>query len=696
MRDYSGYKWINFLLLILIALPEPVAVSAKSEALHLKVAFLVADKPGAIIGPDMSMACELAERVTGALTILPDGKGGFVDLMGKECSLDQFAVIWCHHDDTSLPVGKVLGGPSLSAIGKFISAGHGLLLSGCAVPLVDSLGVDAIRTDPLPFGDDRDQAGLVPLDLQHPAFCNADLFGGVLWLSNAVFPAFAGFHPSRNPSKGVFLARTSGGPENPLVEYQLGQGRIIAMGWRLGRLYADAAIAYRKNFEQLTSNIAGYLGDPKAWRPLAMKSDGSPLVNVRLPVVQESEWRALEMAIRDLSATFRDRYQNGDEYLKRLFELKKVQNAGTAKPGEIASTEDVKTDEIRTQFIRLRSEALLANPLLDFSKLLLVKRSVKQLGLPMNYLSNSSLPRSGYDNQIAVLSPLRPDGKLTTLYQPQNGQFVGDVDLHFDADRLLFSMSGAKGPWRVFEIGSDGLKLRELQLIQEPDVDNYDACYLPDDRVIFTSSACFAGVPCINGSGHVANLYSLESNGRIRQLTVDQDHDWCPTVLNNGRVLYLRWEYTDIPHAFSRILFHMNPDGTGQMEYYGSNSYWPASMFFARPIPGHPTKFVAVVGGHHELPRMGDLVVFDPALGRFEADGVVQQIPGHGRKLAPANLDLPIALSWPKFLHPYPLSEKYFLTSCKLSASGLWGISLITWFSFMKNQVLPCLNRFLS
>ena len=59
----------------------------------------------------------------------------------------------------------------------------------------------------------------------------------------------------------------------------------------------------------------------------------------------------------------------------------------------------------------------------------------------------------------------------------------------------------------------------------------------------------------------------------------------------------------------------MNPDGTGQMEHYGSNSYWPASMFLARPVPNHPTRFVAVVGGHHDQPRMGDLVLFDPCAG---------------------------------------------------------------------------------
>jgi formylglycine-generating enzyme required for sulfatase activity len=215
-----------------------------------------------------------------------------------------------------------------------------------------------------------------------------------------------------------------------------------------------------------------------------------------------------------------------------------------------------------------------------------------------------------------------------------------------------------------------------MPLIHEPDVDNYDACYLAGGSILFSSTAPFTGVPCVRGSAHVANLFRLDLDGTIRQLTVDQDHNWCPTPLSNGRVLYLRWEYTDLPHAFSRILFHMNPDGTGQMEFYGSNSYWPASMFYAKPLPGRESRFVAIVGGHHDLPRMGDLVMFDTAKGRFEAEGVVQRIPGRGRKVEPAMLDLPIEQTWPKFLHPFPLSDKYFLVSCKPSPEAPWGIYL--------------------
>ncbi len=206
--------------------------------------------------------------------------------------------------------------------------------------------------------------------------------------------------------------------------------------------------------------------------------------------------------------------------------------------------------------------------------------------MPANWQGNCSLNQTGYDNEIAVLSPVAPGGKLTTLFKPQGGAFVGDVDLNFDADTMLFSMPD-NGRWQVFEIRADGAGLRQVTKGEEPDVHNYDACYLPSGKVMYCSTAVFHGVPCVGGADAVANLFTCDADGaNARQLGFDQDHNWCPTVLNDGRVLYTRWEYSDLPHYFSRLLFHMNPDGTNQTEYYHSNSYWPNSTFFARPIPG--------------------------------------------------------------------------------------------------------------
>jgi len=243
---------------------------------------------------------------------------------------------------------------------------------------------------------------------------------------------------------------------------------------------------------------------------------------------------------------------------------------------------------------------------------------------------------------------------------------------------------GDHGRWQIFEIKSDGTGLRQVSPGIHNDVDNYDACYLPDERIIFASTRCFQGIPCVGGSDAVANLCVMDAQGgSIRQLCFDQDHNWYPTVLNNGRVLYTRWEYSDTPHYFSRLLFHMNPDGTGQMEYYGSNSHWPNSMFYTRPIPGDPTKVVTIVSGHHGVRRMGQLVILDPSLGRHEAKGVVQAIPGYGKKVEPVIRDKLVDALWPRFLHPYPLSDKYFLVSCKPNLHAPWGIYLVDIFDNM-------------
>lgn len=331
------------------------------------------------------------------------------------------------------------------------------------------------------------------------------------------------------------------------------------------------------------------------------------------------------------------------------------------------------------ELITFKQTLLLRNPAIDFDEILLIRRKLKgNLGLPQNWQSNSSLNKYGWNNEIVTLAINNVRGELKTIYKPSKKEFISDIDLHFKGDKILFSMPGKDKNWQVFELSLTGGAPTELPLIPDNDVENYDACYLPDGNIIFTSTAPFVGVPCVQGSSHVTNSYLLNSKtNQIRRLTFDQEHNWCPTVLNNGKVLYQRWEYSDIPHFPSRMLFTMNPDGTNQKEYYGSNSYWPNSIFYARPIPGHPTKVVGIVGGHHGAPRMGEMIIFDPAQGRHETDGVVQRITDYGKKVESVILDRLVDDSWPKFLHPYPIDEQYFLVSAKLNEQANWGIYLV-------------------
>ncbi|MHB8866928.1 MAG: SUMF1/EgtB/PvdO family nonheme iron enzyme, partial [Pirellulaceae bacterium] len=391
---------------------------------------------------------------------------------------------------------------------------------------------------------------------------------------------------------------------------------------------------------------------------------------------------ALRLAIRDLADTYGPRYANGARYLQQLDAIE-PQCSGISEGIARGDLESLARAE---EVLNLQREALLANPLLDFDRLLLVKRSesAPALGLPANFSGNESLPRSGYDDELVVLSSLRSDGKLTTLYQC--GNFLGDVDLNFSADRFLFSSVDEQQRWRIYELGIDGSGLSKPLQVDEPDVDNYDACYLPDGNILFGSTSTYIGVPCVFGSSHVANLHvSNPQSGEIRRLTFDQEHNWNPTVLPDGRVMYLRWEYADLAHPNSRILFAMNPDGTRQMAYYGSNSYFPNSFFYAQPIPDGSSRVVGIATGHHGTCRSGRMLIVDPARGREEAEGVVQEIPGRGKRVEAVVRDRLVDGVWPQFIHPFPLGEidnpavggKYFLVSAKLSPASPWGIYLV-------------------
>ena len=387
----------------------------------------------------------------------------------------------------------------------------------------------------------------------------------------------------------------------------------------------------------------------------------------------------LRRAVEDLNKSYPDTYKGGKEILAEIdtFEKQLPSLKVALENGEKSALGAF------SRFKALERRALLSNPLLDFDRILLVKRSEGNLCLPQNWQGNSSVDPHTV-NQIAQIAYKENNPAIQTVYKPAKDVFVGDVDLNFDADKMLFSSIGTHNRWQVFEIKTDGSGLRQVTPADESDIDSYDPVYLPDGRIIFDSTSTFQGVPCVGGADYVANLHLMNADGtKIRRLCFDQDNDWCPVVMPSGRIMYLRWEYTDSAHYFSRVLMSMNPDGTGQTEVYGSNSYWPNSYFYARPLPGSPTKVVGIVTGHHGVARMGEMVIIDVAKGRQEDTGAVQRIPGYGKPVKGIIKDELVNESWPKFLHPYPLNDKYFLVSCKPTPSAAWGVYLVDIFDNM-------------
>ncbi|MBR8535033.1 SUMF1/EgtB/PvdO family nonheme iron enzyme [Carboxylicivirga sediminis] len=341
------------------------------------------------------------------------------------------------------------------------------------------------------------------------------------------------------------------------------------------------------------------------------------------------------------------------------------------------------------KILSARREILLANPLLDMDRILVVRHKLKnnariEMGPGIgtqsnNWSGHNSQRKNGFDCEITELSNLRGQIQSKTIYKPDNGAPVSDLQLHWDADRLLFTTVGDNDTWQLFEVKTDGTGLHQVTQSEEKDLNFFDGTYLPNGKILAVSNIGYHGVPCVSGNDIVGNicLYDPKTHD-LRRLNFGQDNDWDPIVMNNGRVMYLRWEYTDNTHYFSRIMMHMNPDGTNKKELYGSGSYWPNSMFDAQPLPGKDnTQFIAIVSGHHGIARSGRLVLFDPKKGRQEEKGVVQEIPYRNKYVVPEIKDRLVDGVWPQFLKPRALSKEYFLVTAKMSPESLWGLYLV-------------------
>ena len=340
------------------------------------------------------------------------------------------------------------------------------------------------------------------------------------------------------------------------------------------------------------------------------------------------------------------------------------------------------------EILTLKREIILANPLLDMDKLIVARyrlgdKARKAMGPSMgtstaNYNSLFSNSRKGYNAEIDLLTGLRGQIESCRIYKPEADVPVSDIQLHWDADRLLFSSLDKDRKWQIYEINTDGSGFHQKITSDEPDLEFCDANYLPNGKVVATTNIGYNGVPCVHGDDVVANLVSFDPQTHaLRRLTFDQDGNWSPIVIPNGRIMYTRWEYTDLTHYFSRIVMHMNPDGTENKALYGSGSYFPNSTFDMKPLSKHSSRFIGIISGHHGTARSGRLVIFDPAKSRKEEKGMIQELPFKDRPIVPIIKDELVEGVWPQFMKPFPLNEKYFLVACKPAKDALWGIYLV-------------------
>ncbi|MBN2506683.1 MAG: hypothetical protein JXQ71_08315 [Verrucomicrobia bacterium] len=259
-------------------------------------------------------------------------------------------------------------------------------------------------------------------------------------------------------------------------------------------------------------------------------------------------------------------------------------------------------------------------------------------------------------SELCLLELDGPEARVRTLLADPAG-VIRDPAVSWDGQRVLFAWKKSLNDddYHLYELHVATGWLRQLTFgLGHAD---YEPAYLPDEDIVFASTRCVQRVDC--WWTEVSNLYTCDPDGRyLRRLGFDQVHTVFPQVLDDGRVIYTRWDYNDRGQVYPQALFQMHADGTGQTEFYGNNSWFPTTMAHARGIPG-TTRVMAILCGHHTS-QAGKLAIIDPALGRHENQGV--QLVAPVRPTPAERIDA-YGQHGDLWQYPYPLNQREFLVT---------------------------------
>jgi hypothetical protein len=189
---------------------------------------------------------------------------------------------------------------------------------------------------------------------------------------------------------------------------------------------------------------------------------GNSAVDVSVPEGQLLEQlrlinpTAMKRALVDLEKMFPDRYPESDHLHAQVDAIAKKLSA-LIETFQRDGKEQVTRQQAEVIFAFQRDLLISRNPLVDFDKLMVIRRrslggKTNDLGLPRNSSSNPQLFNeykewdNAIDNEIVTFSLKQSYEKASVLYRPKTPSFVGDIDLHWDGEKILFSQ-GNKDKW---------------------------------------------------------------------------------------------------------------------------------------------------------------------------------------------------------------------------------------------------------
>jgi len=234
-------------------------------------------------------------------------------------------------------------------------------------------------------------------------------------------------------------------------------------------------------------------------------------------------------------------------------------------------------------------------------------------------------------------SPTAVERNITMGETQGQGDVMG-VEISADGERVLFAMRGPFDPnladedqptWNIWEydIPTDMLtRIIATDITAEAGHDVYPQ-YLADGRIIFSSTRqrqskgilVDENKPQFEAQDEDDNepaflLHVVSSDGSdMRQVSFNQSHDLAPAMLDDGRVLFSRWD--NAPGNNDIHLYTMNPDGRNLSLMYGAESHLTGTdgtevhFINAREMPDGRIMAIARPFDHPELG--GDIIIID-------------------------------------------------------------------------------------
>jgi hypothetical protein len=277
------------------------------------------------------------------------------------------------------------------------------------------------------------------------------------------------------------------------------------------------------------------------------------------------------------------------------------------------------------------------------------------------------------------------------------GAFLSPA-LSYDAKEILFAYvecagdrtqamhtDAARGHWaegrcyHIFRVNTDGSNLRQ---VTDGTWNDFDPCWLPNGRIAFISERRGGYLRC-GRACPLYNLYDMAGDGSgINLLSIHDSNEWNPSVTHDGRIVWTRWDYVDRHGCIAHMPWITRLDGTDPRALHGNFAPRPlrADMELGvRAIPGSP-KFVATAAPHHGQ-AFGSLVVIDPRVEDDDAMGPVRRLtPEVGFPESQGGSEV--------YGTPWPLGENYHLcvydpafngvkTRQNRSATASYGLYLI-------------------